>query len=132
MAAFNLFRRRRVNMRTYQRLPATWPIKCEPQTKEDGRHLTSIGDVSAGGVSVTVPEIIPAGTKIHLEICVTPIGKSIHAVGQVVRCSPTPGNRFALGIRYIAIDPQDRITLNEAIEAHYRPHRHRKPWWRIF
>lgn len=132
MAFFDAFRRG-VNQRAYQRLPAAWPIKCEPQTPDDGRHLSTTGNVSAGGVSVTVQQKIAVGSAIRLEIHVPPLNRSILAKGQVVRCLPTAtGNSFELGIRFVQIDPGERIALNEAIEAAFLPHRRPRPWWRRF
>lgn len=130
MAFFDAFRRG-MNLRAYQRLPAAWPIKCEPLTSGDGRHLTSTGNVSAGGVAVTVPQSVAVGSKIRVEIHVTPLRRSIQALGQVTRCTPSAtGNRFELGIRFVEIAPSDRIALDAAIEEAYGPPRRHRPWWR--
>lgn len=121
------------NTRQYLRLPASWPIKCEPQTAADSSHISSTKDVGAGGVAVQVNQMIPAGSRIRMEIHVPPLNRSIQAMGQVVRCLPAPDGRFQLGIRFQEIDPQDQTALNEAIQK-LLPSRHasrkRSHWWR--
>ena len=122
------------NTRRYIRLPAAWPIKCEPQTEGHGRHVTHTADVSAGGVAVTVQEMIPVGSQIQLEVHVPPLHRSIQAQGKVVRCLPARGGGFDLGIQFEQIASEDQQALNEAIESFYSPHQRARQqgaaWWR--
>lgn len=122
------------NTRQFVRLPAAWPIKCEPQTEGDGRHVTHTANVSAGGVAVTVREMIPVGCRIHLEVHVPPLNRSIQAEGKVVRCLLMRGGSFDLGIQFDQIAPEDQKVLNEAIESFYNPHQRARQqgaaWWR--
>ncbi len=109
------------NTRNYLRLPAPWPIRCQPQGDgTEKTQVTSASDVSAGGVSLIVNEPLEAGSRLHVEIHVPPLNRSIHAEGIVVRCTPT-GKRFELGVRFDQIDPLERIALNEAVERFYSP-----------
>lgn len=108
------------NTRRYTRLPAPWPIKCEPQTEADGRHVTQTQDVSAGGVCVVIREAIPVGSRIRLEVYVPSLNRTIQAVGRVVRCVPQKrGSGLVLGIQFEQIDPSDRTALNQAVEEFY-------------
>jgi len=122
------------NTRQYLRLPASWPIKCEPRTAADGKHVVRTKDVGAGGVAVIVEEMLPIGTHLHLEIHVPPLNRTIPAEGQVVRCLPARrGRGFELGVYFDQIDPKDRADLNEAIERSIGPRgrtRQRSTWWR--
>ncbi len=124
------------NTRQSLRLPAAWPIKCEPQTAGDGRHVVSTRDISAGGVAVIVREMIPVGSRIRLEILVPPINRAIQAEGQVLRCLPDRRGGFELGIRFTTIAPEDQAALNEAIERFYndrkKSRQQRGTWWRRF
>ena len=121
------------NTRQYMRLPAAWPIKCEPKTPADASHVTATRDVSAGGFCVVTREMIPVGSRIRVEIHVPPLDRSIQAEGQVVRCLPAHRGSFQLGIRFLEIDPKERVALNEAIEksagSRVRAHQERS-WWR--
>lgn len=121
------------NTRQYLRLPTTWPVKCEPQTLQDNKFLYRTKDISAGGVSLHVQEMIPAGTLLQLEIHVPPLGRSVSARGQVVRCLPGRRTGFDLGIRFLEIDPKDRRALNDAVEQLLPPGQkaaQKRPWWR--
>ncbi len=121
------------NTRQYLRLPAAWPIKCEPQTAADSTHVVSTKDVGAGGIAVEMQQMVPVGSRIRIEIHVPPLNRSIQAMGQVVRCLPKPDGRFELGIRFQQIEPQEQTALNEAIQK-FLPRRHasrkRSHWWR--
>ena len=124
------------NTRNYLRLPAPWPIRCRPLSGgSEKTQVTSVSDVSAGGVSLTVNEPLPVGSRLHVEIHVPPLNRSLHAEGSVVRCASTrTGNRFELGIRFDRIDPLERIALNDAVERFYSPrdlaHQHGRIWRR--
>ena len=121
------------NTREYLRLPAAWPIKCEPKTKTNGRHVTATKDVSAGGLSVVMQEMIPVGSRIHVEIHVPPLNRSIQAEAQVVRCLPSRTAGFELGIQFLEINPEEREALKKAIDKFAGPHlraRQHRSWWR--
>lgn len=113
----------RQNARTYRRLPAPWPIKCESlEPAGTGQSLvaTSAANVSAGGVALTSQQVFPVGTRVRIEILVPPIHRTIRAQGVVLRCAPSrEGKSCELGIQFDQIDPPDRIALNEAIERFY-------------
>ena len=120
------------NTRQYVRIPAAWPIKCQPQTVEDKTQVSSTRDVSAGGFRVIMREMLPVGSRLRVEIHVPPLNRSIQIEGRVVRCLPTQGG-FDLGIQFLKIDPPDRTQLNEAIERLLPRHlreTHKKAWWR--
>jgi len=123
------------NSRQYIRLPAAWPIKCEPQTQEDGKHVVHTRDISAGGVSIEIKEVLPPGTRVHLEILVPPLNRTIQADGKVVRSlSALKGGGSIVGIQFERIDPEDRLALKEAVERFSKALKDRKPhkehWWR--
>ncbi len=124
------------NTRRYIRLPAAWPIKYEPQAQGSGRQVTHTSDVSAGGVAISVREMLPAGSRIRMEIHVPPLGRSISAEGEVVRCVASHRGGFSIGIRFHRIDPKDQTDFNEAIEQFYSPRQrdrqHGGAWWRRF
>ena len=130
----NLFKRYKYdNTREYVRLPAYWRIKCELMTPTENHKILSTKDVSAGGISAMVPEMIPADTRIQVEIHVPPIDRVIIATAQVVRCQPAQKG-FELGIRFLEINAQDQAALKQAIEKHYGPakkaRQERGAWWR--
>lgn len=108
------------NTRRYLRLPAPWPIKCEPKTEANGKHVMRAEDVGAGGVRIVLGQELPAGSRLHLEIHVPPLNRSIRAEGKVVRCLPKERG-FELGIRFERIDPRDQAALNEAVERFFSP-----------
>ena len=122
------------NTRKYVRLPAAWPIKYETQAEGAPRQVTHTSDVSAGGVALSVREMLPIGSRIKLEVHVPPLNRSIHAGGEVLRCIPARRGGYEIGIRFDQINPTDQVILNEAIERFYSPRqrsRHRGgAWWR--
>ncbi len=122
------------NTRRFIRLPAAWPIKCEPQTREDGRHVTHTADVSAGGVAILSREMIPVGSRIRMEIHILPVDRSVSAEGKVVRCLPARTGGFELGIQFDRIAPEDQRALNDAVEGALTPRERTRQkgasWWR--
>ncbi|MBI3318386.1 MAG: PilZ domain-containing protein [Candidatus Omnitrophica bacterium] len=123
------------NTRQYIRIPAAWPIKCEPVEAgwAGGPHITATQDVSGGGVRILLKQMIPAGARIRLEIHVPPLGRSIQAAGQVVRCLPSRRGGFETGIRFDEVQPQDRAALIEAIDKFVtsgQKIRQERSWWR--
>lgn len=123
-----------VNTRRYIRLPAAWPIKCEPQTEGNGRQVTHTADVSAGGVRMTVREMIPVGGRVKLEIHIPPLDRFVQVQGKVVRCLPARGGGFSLGVQFEQIAQEDQKALREAIDRFYSPkqraHQEGAVWWR--
>ena len=133
---FNWFKKYKYeNTRRYVRLPASWPIKCVPKALSETREVTRTRDISAGGVAISVKQMVPVGSPIQMEIHIPPLDRSIVAEGQVIRCSAAQGGGFELGIRFINIDPKDRLLLNETIEEIHGPAgraRQNATWWRKF
>ena len=122
------------NTRRYVRLPAAWPIRYEAQAQGSQRQVTHTADVSAGGVALSVREMMPVGALIRLEVHVPPLARSIQATGEVIRCLPGRKGGYELGIRFQQIDPKDQTLLDEAIERFYSPRQKDRQrsgaWWR--
>ena len=123
------------NTRQYIRVPASWPIKYEQKavSAPSDRRVTETKDISAGGVALLVQEMIPVGSRLHLEIHVPPLQRSVTVEGQIVRCLPVRGGGFDIGIRFDQIDSADREALSGAIDKFCTPGqrvRHRGSWWR--
>lgn len=120
------------NTRQYLRLPASWPVKFE---QEAGIHqpLSSTKDVSAGGISLVLPQPVPVGSRLRLEINVPPLNRSIAVEGRVVRCLQAEKSGFDVGIRFDQITPKDHEDLKQTVER-FIPSRHKKrqekTWWR--
>ena len=124
------------NTRRFVRLPASWPIRYETPVEGGGRQVTHTADVSAGGVALSVREMLPVGSQIKLEVHVPPLNRAVQAVGQVVRCLPGRKGGYELGIQFTQIDPQDQSLLDDAIERFYSPRQRDRQrsgaWWRNF
>ena len=122
------------NTRRYIRLPAAWPIRYEAQAEGASRQVTHTADVSAGGVALSVQEMLPIGSRIKLEVHVPPLNRSIQAVGEVIRCLPGRQGGYEIGIRFEQIDPTDQAVLDDAIQRFYSPrqrsHQRNGAWWR--
>ncbi len=122
------------NTRRFVRLPAAWPIRYEPEIEGAGHQVTHATDVSAGGVALSIREMLPVGSRIKLEVHVPPLDRSIQAVGEVIRCLPGRKGGYEIGIRFERIDEEDQALLDQAIERFYSPrqrNRHRSgAWWR--
>lgn len=126
------------NTRRYVRLPAAWPIKYEAAEEGSaevaGKQVSHTADVSAGGVSLNIREMLPVGSRIKLEIHVPPLGRSVQAVGSVIRCAAAKKGGYDIGIRFEQIEKADQIVLDGAIQRFYSPRqrdKHRSgAWWR--
>lgn len=117
--------------REYVRIPAPWPVKVEPLTPIDGRQVARTEDVSAGGICVTLPEAIPVGTALRIQIHVPPTDRTIQMEGVGVRCRPL-SRGFEVGVRFTRIDPADRAHLRETIETISSSQKdpQKRAWWR--
>lgn len=124
------------NTRQYVRLPAAWPVKCSLGRPSEELRITETTDVSAGGVAILVPEPVPVGSSIHLEVHVPPLGRALQVDGKVLRCQSTGREGYELGIHFTQINPQDQADLNEAIQKFYSPGQRERQqggnWWRKF
>lgn len=121
------------NTRQYLRLPASWPVKWEPTQHAGAPGVAATKDVSAGGIALVVREMIPAGSRIQIEIHVPALNRSIPAQGQVVRCLLAKGGGFELGIRFAQISAEDQKALREAIDKFASPRDRsslQRSWWR--
>ena len=122
------------NTRRFVRLPAAWPIRYEPEVEGSSHQVTHTSDVSAGGVALSIREMLPVGSRIKLEVHVPPLDRSVQAVGEVIRCLPGRRGGYEIGIRFERIDAADQALLDQAIERFYSPRqrsRHRSgAWWR--
>ena len=124
------------NTRRYVRLPAAWPVRYEAQDEEAGapHQVAHTADVSAGGVALSVREMLPIGSRIKLEVLVPPLNRSIQAVGEVIRCLPGRQGGYEIGIRFDQINPTDQVVLDDAIQQFYSPrqrsHQRNGAWWR--
>ena len=97
-------------------------------------QVTHTADVSAGGVALSIREMLPVGSRIKLEVHVPPLDRSVQAVGEVIRCLPGRKGGYEIGIRFERIAEADQALLDQAIERFYNPRqrdRHRSgAWWR--
>ena len=124
------------NTRRFVRLPAAWPIRYETQAEGTSRQVTHTADVSAGGVALSVREMIPVGSRIQLEVHVPPLNRSIQAIGEVTRCFPGRRGGYEIGIRFEKINTTDQVILDDAIQRFYSPRQRSRQrggaWWRTF
>ena len=121
------------NTRRYKRLPAAWPVKYMVVPLAEGPYLLNTKDISAGGVSMISQKMMTPGAMLEMEILITPIKKTIKAVGKILRCIEKRKGEFELGVQFEEIDPEEQVLLDQAIETFYRskdsaPRRER--WWR--
>ena len=126
------------NTRRFVRLPAAWPVRYEAQTGSENpggeRKVTHTADVSAGGIALSIREMLPVGSRVQVEVHIPPLDRSVHAMGIVMRCMPDRQRGYNVGIRFEQIDAQDQALLNDAIEQFYSPRQRNRhqggAWWR--
>ena len=115
------------NTRQWIRLPAAWPVKA-------GFQIAESIDVGAGGISMILPQNVPVGSRLPLEIYTPPLERSVRAEGQVIRSIPSEKTGCTVGVLFVRIDPQDQQALNETVERFYRPRERTRQqkgiWWR--
>jgi hypothetical protein len=120
------------NTRQHVRLRAPWPVKCEPRSPGAGSYVTTAQDVGAGGIGVILPVALPLGSRLNVELHVTPLDRTIRVEAEVASARPQRGG-FYLGIRFIQPDPPLQQVLRETIDQFFPPRkqrRHQGSWWR--
>ena len=105
------------NNRQYPRFPFRESVAY--QTGDAPSSGSLAGDISEGGVRLTVNEFIPLNTVISLNIRLSDPARVVPAQGRVVWVREDPdGERFDVGIQFVA-DVNNSI-LKGAVERHGR------------
>lgn len=118
--------------RQWVRLPVDWYIKYTVAGQGGPETLAVARDASAGGLRVATKERIAVGTSLSLKINAPVLGRTLTAIGRVIRVRETAPQLFEWGIEFEQINDQDRAEFNDRIEAlsHQWRARQRRAWWR--
>lgn len=68
-----------------------------------------VRNISEGGVMVELPELLPAGAALDLDISLGE--RSIHAEVEVVWSKDSAQDSYAHGCKFTRLELQDRLTL---------------------
>ncbi len=93
------------------RLPVR--VECRPG------EAAAVYDIGPGGVFVATPAPLPPGTEIELSLHLPGERCIIRAEGRVVWTNlvDTPSLPSGMGIRFLRIDPADRVRLERRLRA---------------
>lgn len=104
--------------REAERVEVEWAVDCET---EDTFLFASITNISALGIFVSSREPLPLGTRMTLRFA-PPGGRAPFVlVGEVQWVNPlrllSVNKNPGMGIRFVALSPEDRVRLIEAIRT---------------
>lgn len=105
---------RREYVRHAMSLPVRYGILIPGQAGVSFDFCSKAVDVSGGGVSLQVPEELPAGTELGLELGVTP-ERPLYATGRVLRCWRRPAAGWICAVRFESIEERERDRLIRSI-----------------
>lgn len=102
--------------RRYTRFKENLPAVCRVIEKDAGLYHIFSKDISGEGVCLKIPEILPEGSLLELDISL-PGSNPLSFKGEVVWVKETSVNTgrsartFDTGIKFLEIDPGDREVL---------------------
>ena len=100
--------------RQFVRFPYRQPVMISKGEWVAGEGSLS-GDVSEGGIRLTVNEIIPVGTTLDLEVFLPDESKITAVKGRVARVNLIPySDRFQIGIQF---DPESNSSKLEILRT---------------
>ncbi len=93
------------------RLPVR--VECRPGA------AAAVYDIGPGGVFVPTPAPLPPGTELELSLHLPGERRIIRAEGRVVWTNlvDTPSLPAGMGVRFLRIDPADRVRLERRLRA---------------
>lgn len=77
--------------------------------------ICQLCDISSTGVGILVPKPMPKGSRIFLEISF--VDCTISSVGEVMNTRPARTQLLRVGVRFVALPPNDRLLLNRLLEG---------------
>jgi hypothetical protein len=90
------------NRRGSQRSRSARPIPRRVYRVEDLRPLDAwIVDLSCGGLALLLPERLPAGATLFLEVESVPEAPPLKVWASVVRCAPDEGGEWLVGCELV-------------------------------
>jgi len=84
------------------------------QSKFEG--IAKSCDISVSGVGLLVPNGLPVGRMVFIEIATKTFNMS--AVGKIVYSNPTEGATQRVGIQFLVVPPNDRLLLVKHFGSH--------------
>ena len=107
---------REYNRRKYPRAGVVVDAKvCYDREKKDFHVRTK--NIGAGGICVSLPEMLPAGTELRMTLELPDADTSLEVTGEVVWTLPQrkllrrKAAGFDTGIKFVEIDQRDRDRL---------------------
>ena len=94
-----------MKIRAHLRVPLALPVKVKVVERDEEFKLTTLGDISWGGVFVKMDPPAPMGARVQLQFVVSDSNVSLELWGTVVRARP--GDRSEPAGVGIEFDPMD-------------------------
>jgi len=98
------------------------PVQCSFAEKQNDTYRIFSKDISGEGICLSLPEMLPEGSILDLEINISD-GKPVYVKGEVVWVSvakePSGGEErsFTAGVRFSKVDVRDKQRLNTFLEG---------------
>jgi c-di-GMP-binding flagellar brake protein YcgR len=103
--------------RRFKRFKRHLPVDCIVPEKPGDIYKTFSHDISGSGICLSVPEIMPEGSRIGLKIAITD-KKQINITGEIVWMREATSNnggqerKFNAGVKFSKIDKKDKKALD--------------------
>ncbi|MFH2138106.1 MAG: PilZ domain-containing protein [Candidatus Omnitrophota bacterium] len=90
--------------RKYNRLQQTVPVRHSLENEENIRN-SQAKDISTGGMRIASDFAMDIGSRLNLEMHVTPTGMPYYARGEVVWCRENGDNKqkFDIGVKFVKL-----------------------------
>ncbi len=104
--------------RKFRRFKKKLAVDCSISESPGDRYHSFSKDISGEGICLQVPEIMPEGRQLNLEIHI-PDKRTILVKGEIVwinevkRLSQDSDRLFSAGIKFLKLNPKDKDLLAE-------------------
>ncbi|MCX5716210.1 MAG: PilZ domain-containing protein [Candidatus Omnitrophica bacterium] len=116
-----IFKRSNAEKRSYERKGCYFLVKYRYSQKGESysESVTSLRNISGGGLLLKSKEFLPIGSKLELKINIVPLGLCVDATAQVVRIEKIRGKLktgYLAGVVFMDIKEEDRKKIIDFVE----------------
>ena len=104
------------NLRKFQRIRIPLLIRYQMNKEGEGK-ISNLSDLAAGGVRFTTEDLIPIGTRIHLQVKLPWREKPLDVIGKVTRCAKLKGTpHYRVATQFVGMKKEDLTEVESFVD----------------